>query len=350
MFTAAALGSASWDDALAGLAEATGSRSGQLIGLGGPTGLLFNWISDGDPEMIQQFAEYGGGDPARNPRVAAGLRSPTMRSVTESQFMGAAPSPDSPIYNDLFIPFDVPFICLSTLRRTSSALVGLSVLRTKRQGHISQEQQRVYDAIAPSVQAAVKLHRSVHDDAASLVVGALDAMDRAAFITDGLGRLRALTPAADAILSEGSHLVTRGRQLKPAHDDPVFAVTLWRASCGQTTAPLALRSVGAGGPLILDFYALPPEHTVFEIGAVLVEVRRRRSDEFENAPLLQDIFGLTRAEALIAVRLGHGQGAGAVAEALGVAVGTVRAHIRSILAKTETRSQLELVSRLRALD
>ena len=51
LFLGAALEPHLWDAAIRAMAQATGSRHGQMIGFG-PGGAAFNWISDVDPAII----------------------------------------------------------------------------------------------------------------------------------------------------------------------------------------------------------------------------------------------------------------------------------------------------------
>jgi DNA-binding CsgD family transcriptional regulator len=65
--------------------------------------------------------------------------------------------------------------------------------------------------------------------------------------------------------------------------------------------------------------------------------------------LLADAFGLTQAEACLAIDLLSGRSVGDVATCSGRSVATVRTHLASILAKTETTRQSDLVRLLMRL-
>lgn len=62
-----------------------------------------------------------------------------------------------------------------------------------------------------------------------------------------------------------------------------------------------------------------------------------------NPIALEQIFGLTPAEAKLATLLAQGATLAAAARSQGVCVATVRAHLRSIFGKTQTHRQAELV-------
>jgi DNA-binding CsgD family transcriptional regulator len=65
-----------------------------------------------------------------------------------------------------------------------------------------------------------------------------------------------------------------------------------------------------------------------------------------QADALQKIFGLTPAEARLAIELATGKSSDEVADAAGVKVATVRKQLASVFAKTNTRRQPELIALL----
>jgi DNA-binding CsgD family transcriptional regulator len=59
--------------------------------------------------------------------------------------------------------------------------------------------------------------------------------------------------------------------------------------------------------------------------------------------LLRDWYGLTPAEARVAVLLASGLSLDAIAERLGIGANTALTHLKSIFGKTDTRRQGELI-------
>lgn len=68
--------------------------------------------------------------------------------------------------------------------------------------------------------------------------------------------------------------------------------------------------------------------------------------EAPDGMLLRELFGLTPTEARVACLLARGDDSAGIAAALGVRTNTVQIHIKSLLAKTETRRQAQLVALL----
>jgi DNA-binding CsgD family transcriptional regulator len=62
-----------------------------------------------------------------------------------------------------------------------------------------------------------------------------------------------------------------------------------------------------------------------------------------RVPYLQALFGMTHAEAKLAVRLAAGESLQMAAEELGITYGTARARLIQLFQKTDTRSQGQLI-------
>jgi DNA-binding CsgD family transcriptional regulator len=68
-----------------------------------------------------------------------------------------------------------------------------------------------------------------------------------------------------------------------------------------------------------------------------------------RAALLRLLYGLTKAEADVALLVLRGQGLTPIAEELSVSMTTVRTHLQHVFNKTDTHRQAELVRFLLAI-
>ena len=83
-FHSAAIGGQSWETALRGFADATGSRSAQLTGVGQDGSVLFNVLTNMDPPAFHSmFAATA----AINPRVKAASAAPVLKVMAEADFI-----------------------------------------------------------------------------------------------------------------------------------------------------------------------------------------------------------------------------------------------------------------------
>ena len=114
----------------------------------------------------------------------------------------------------------------------------------------------------------------------------------------------------------------------------------------QSTTPVALPN-DAWRPIVAHMVSLPnaedqPSRTLL----VLLDLDECLRPDPE---LLRQVFHLTNAEARLAARLACGACLEEIAEAHGISIGTARAQLKAIFAKTQTSRQAELavlISRL----
>lgn len=109
-----------------------------------------------------------------------------------------------------------------------------------------------------------------------------------------------------------------------------------------------VRAFDEGGlAFLLHVSPLPPSSQGLESdAAVLVVAKPPRRRDAEIAVLAGKLYDLTPAERGVAALMAAGKSANAIAEAQGIGVGTVRTHIRHILAKAHCPSQLAFAAAL----
>jgi len=355
-FYSAAIDGKGWNTALEGLAAASGSRAGELIGLGSAHTVPFNWVTDLGPDWVEAFLAIGGGDPRINPYVRVGSQARELEVLSSGQFISAEERRNGFFMNEHAVPWGLEYCCLTPLVKQAGMLVGLAVLRSGRQGEISEHQRAVFASIAPHVRAAVRMQMALEHQGAAIMANALESLSLAVFICDQLGTVRSMTPAAEKIVSQGTGL--RLRQARLHANDPAEtraltdAIAVAAAGMRRPGNPLfgtvPLRS--GPSPLVLEVVPVPPRECNFGFEPrVLVVVRGTQPDTTRLRGLLQLLHGLTDAESDVAVHLTNGLAPEAVAAARHTSVGTVRAQIRSLYAKLGVSRQSELVSRLNQL-
>jgi DNA-binding CsgD family transcriptional regulator len=355
-FYSAALGRGSWYSALEGLAAATGSRMGELISLGSNDTVPINIMTDIDPAAQQAFVDCGGGDPRINPRVNAGMNAPVLKVLAECDFITPDEHKRHPHYAEFAHRWDLPYICLTTLEREEDMLIGLAVVRSQREGHISNEQRAVFTSMAPHVRAAVRMQMALENEGAALLTGAMEAMSTPAFVCDRTGRVQAMTPSAEAMVASGRNLQLQSGRLAAvlAADSASLrdAIDLAVGEAANLSTRLPRTVIVRPGergasPLVLDVIALPARALEFRFApGVLIVVHGTRGADTRRRTVLKTYYGLTAAETEVALQLAQGSATEVIAAMRGVAVDTVRAQIKSILAKFGLGRQIELVARL----
>jgi DNA-binding CsgD family transcriptional regulator len=345
-FAAAALDGSRWIGALRAMADATGSKHGQLIGIGGPRSIPFNWVSELDEKPIRDFVAIGGGSPEINPRVHAGTMTDVLEIAHEDHYEAALPHLKSNIYLDYSAEHDIPNGCQTKLSEDEHGLIGLALLRSERDGRTTPDVHALFAAIVPHARSAVRIHAALERDAPLLLAGALERMGSAAFICDAHGLIRAMTPAAERHLTSGALRGGGGVLTAPgAGDATAIAAALAAAAMAPRGAdPISIALSGNERPLILDIAALP--HLPWTLSLrprLLVLVRSARTNTGVSG-LLQRAYALTGAEADIAIRLAMGEARSAIADAREVSLDTVRSQIKAIFAKLGVARETELAA------
>ncbi len=353
-FAAAALNGA-WYPALERFAAATGSRAGELVGFGQEAAVPFNLMTNVDPQAVGDFVAAGGGDPMLNPRAGAGMRAAELQVLAEADFLDPHEHRRNRHYREWAWPYDLPYACLTPLLKRPDMLIGLAVGRSAREGHITSVQRRVFGTIAPHVRAAVRTQLLLEDQGAALLAGLFESVSLSVFVCDADARITALTTGAETLLREGTRLRSKSNRLCAA----------WAAETCTLQTAIAAAAYGLARPgaplmqtLVLHPRGLPRAPLVVDVVPVargemlffgarpraLVIAGRNRRQPDQTRLMLQHAFGLTAAEAEVALQLAAGNRADAIAAQRGVGVSTVRAQIKSVLAKCGVSGQVELVA------
>jgi len=354
-FHAAAIDNSRWYPALAALASATGSRCGQLLGIGASAAVPFNIATNIDPAALRAFSESGRADPKINPRVKVGIESAILQINTEAEFLTAEEHDRHPHYEEFARPWDIPYSCFTLLERRDDLAIGLTVLRSKHEGPILAEQRQRFTSVAPHVRAAVRTQLALENHGPALLTGCMEVLSIPLFICDGSSRVQAMTQSAEELVRGAQGLQLKAGKLQTSELKSTAELTGAigiAASSRRSDIPadisVVVRSAkNSASRLVLDVVALPSLQYGFNFAPrVMVKVRQGRKSEHEHAAMLQAAYDLTVAETEVALQLSNGKPAEAIAMSRGVAIGTVRAQIKTLLAKVGTNRQVELVALL----
>lgn len=344
-FHGAALGQTSWDFALAVLAAATGSKAGELVGLGVTP---MHVITEVSPEQLAVFASVGGHDPALNPRVRSGISAQPMVVLDQADIeVGSDGRLHRPLEASLEA-FDVPFACLTTLKKTETSLLGLSVLRTRKSGNVSPEQKAMFTLGAHHARNAMHMHMALERRSLDLTIAGLESLGVAALVLDRTGAVKAWSAPADLLLKRGLLKIDQDRLRLPNGADRALTLAIGAARAPASEGGHPPRSVltqdEAGLPFMIEVMAMPDRHGFPWSAAVLVVAKPPRKIEAVGAAMAKRLFGLTRTEATVAGMIAAGLSAQAIADRHGVGLATTRTHIRRVLEKSGAHSQLELAA------
>jgi DNA-binding CsgD family transcriptional regulator len=354
-FHSAAIGAQSWETALGGFADVTGSRSAQLAGFDSNTALTFNIMTNVAPELSKAVA----GTVSINPRVKPVSEAPVLKVIAEADFMAPEEWRRNPFYQEIAVPWDCPFIAMTNLERQKNTFIVLAAVRSQREGHITTQQREYFAALARHVRTAMRTHLALEGRGTAVLVGAMEALAVPVFVCDRSGCVKSLTQAAENLVTTGRGLQLKAGRLQAcwpeetkALNDAIEAAVIWRTQPG----PAVLRTVVVRrrdhntAPLVLDVFPLSSQAYRFNFAPrVLVVARSPRGSKAKRAAILRATYALTPAEIQITEYLAEGQSAELTAAKRGVAVETVRTQIKAIMAKLGVSRQVELAVRLSEL-
>lgn len=226
----------------------------------------------------------------------------------------------------------------------------LALQRTPAQGFFTQgEEHKLLQLQGSLSRAATTASLLGHADAD----GALDAFESlksACFLLDRLGRVMRMTEGARALL--GKDVLIFNGSLRPvdrtrAEDlSRLIAAALW---ADITPDHLLLRAIAlqrqGKRPLLVQAQPLRGKARGYfgsaKVALIVTDLDRRSSP---SKDLLQQAFRLTASEAKLLLALAVSTDLRAAAQGCGLTYETARVYVKSILAKTETRSQSELLT------
>lgn len=265
----------------------------------------------------------------------------------------------SPYVQRCLKPLGIVDIMHLFLRYTPSHFSEVVVGRHKRHGVITEREIEIGMLLLPHLRRAVTISNVLEARAieSTRMAEALDALPCSIVLTNSEGGILHANRTAERMLQNGN--AVRGTSGVLGASVPAAAQELRKAIrlAAQDEATLGKAGLGIRltGPQILPMFAhvlplnggdlrarLQPEAmaAVF-IGSSMATVSDVTPSEAKE--YLHRRFGLTNAEADVALSILKGDGRAAAGARLGITATTVRAHLSRIFEKTGVRRQAELV-------
>lgn len=258
-------------------------------------------------------------------------------------------------YNDYFIPQNKLHALGALLARDGNHTLLFAAQRGKIAGTFGDEEARLMSILAPHVIRAVQVHRKISSVTAEkeLALGALDHLRAGVILTNRLGAPQFFNRAARRMLSDGEGIsVSRDRLALPTVAETARLHRL------ITCAAQGIRGVACGGdmrvnlPLSNAFLhcLVAPVSLAFSArldlalpsGCVAIFLSQPGGLQLSPERLVA-LYGISLAEARLAAILATCKSLEQAASILGVTIHTVRSQLKSVLAKTGTHSQSELL-------
>lgn len=257
-------------------------------------------------------------------------------------------------YNDYLLPQDKPYSLGVFLLKDDSQSLVLGIQRGKSVGAFGEAESRLMSTLVPHVTRAVQLHQKIHTETAKKkqAQSALDQMRMGVILTNRSGTPLYLNRAAELMMSQGIGLGLFHHKLAVhcASETTQLLKMISDAAPG-TKAPAVGGDMRITLPNKVDYLhcvvaPVAPECSFMlnTSGADCVAVFLSRPGGLQLSPKrLVTLYKITPAEARLAARLSALRTVEEAADDLGVTVSTARSQLKSVFAKTGTRSQSELL-------
>ena len=229
----------------------------------------------------------------------------------------------------------------------------LFLARADWDSRYSAEEQARAEMFLPMVARTVEfclLVEAERQEAACNTV-ALDALTLGFFVADRDGVLRFGNRAGRRMIGVAEWLVIEDGRLTTA--DPAyrgaFRLGLQNAAHPLEPEPVLIRFQGRNGSWATALISLVDVGAVGPASRQVLVTLRTNGNPDDRLPAIRLLFGLTEAEARLAVALVSGETVAEFAADRSVSINTARVQLTSLLRKTRTRRQAELVALLGAV-
>jgi PAS domain-containing protein/DNA-binding CsgD family transcriptional regulator len=343
-----------WTAALTGVADLLGAVGAQFFlwdkqASAAPFAAVGRLPEEGNAAYVRYYG-------AIDPRREALERVPVGKLFTADEHFDGGRFRKSEFFNDFLVPYGVPYVAGGRVLQSAGLSAVVAVLRNFRQGPFEPREVAALERLMPHLRRAARLHSQVGSlrRQNQALEAALDRLTFGVLITDGAGRVLLLNYAAEEIAAANDGLLLQGGRLGATRAEEATALTRCIADAVRTAG----RRNGQGGgsicisrpsgrrPFAVLVAPLSPETALaaeYQLPAALILITDldRRPEVLGRR--LVELFGLTAAEACLAVALVAGKRLEDIAEERGVRMPTLRTQMRAILDKTGTHRQADLM-------
>jgi PAS domain-containing protein/DNA-binding CsgD family transcriptional regulator len=343
-----------WTGALTAVADLLGAVGAQFFVWDKQAGAApFAAVGRLPEEGNAAYVRYYG---AIDPRREALERVPVGKLFTADEHFDGGRFRRSEFYNDFLVPYGVPYVAGSRVLQSAGLSAVVAVLRNFRQGPFEPRDVTVLERVMPHLQRAARLHSRVGSlrRQNQALEAALDQLTFGILITDATGRVLLLNHAAEEMAAANDGLLLQGGRLGATQAEEATGLTRCIAEAVRTASrrgnqgggSICISRPSGRRPFAVLVAPLSPETALIakhEAPAALILITDldRRPDVLGRR--LVELFGLTAAEACLAVALVAGKRLEDIAEERGVRMPTLRTQMRAILDKTGTDRQADLM-------
>ncbi len=301
-----------------------------------------------------------------DPRAAQAITRPVGEVYSCHRHFDEAFVAQDRFYQEFLIPYGGRYSSGMKVFEDPHQVVLCGIHRPSGMPHLDDGEEQLFHRLGQHVSEAVKLYlrQQARAQPAAVGISLLQRLPQALLLVDDTRRIVFGNGLAQALLDKGPLLCNRHGQLaaRQQADEAQLLIALRQLALSERShlhgqAPpsdrvfLCLQHAD-GQRLGLYFYALRPQASMGAFGSqsLALIMLHDPAQQAELDPfVVAATWGLTPAEAKVAVALGKGMSGPEVAQAHGVSHNTVRSQIQSAMGKMGVARQAELVSLLASL-
>jgi DNA-binding CsgD family transcriptional regulator/PAS domain-containing protein len=348
----AAADPALWDDFLKQLADNSAARSAALVMHDKRCGLhtvARNWAVD--PHGTRLYQEHYGAVDIWATK-AAGMAMQEWQGTSE-QLCSAPEFSRSEYYNDFLRPLRIEYAAFALLERTGNREATIGLYRGPDQQKFRVSELGLLRFLTPHIRRAFSLHlhfSHLKEQSAGMET-ALNAFATGVVLLGAGGKILVMNRSAESIVGQNDGLIAVRGELRAQRPFESSRLVKLIYEVDTTSAGTGL---SAGGSLLISRAERPCLQVVVTpvrnfpvsvpgpvraIAFVSDPIQRMRPSQ----DVLRALFGLTPAECGVALLIADGNSPREIAQTLGVSANTLKSHIASIYAKTNTSRQSQLL-------
>jgi len=345
----AAMNSTRWSAALEEISSAIGATGCAVL----TTDPVHNEItvrsSGADPASVTAYNEYFG---VLDPSPSALDRVPTGLVIPNEQLVDRSMLTRSEFFNEWADPFDYGDGAYAVLTRNRTGTSWIcAAARAESEPFGTSERITLLQALVPHLQHAIALQARMCDIDRSQrdLMAALDSSPDGIAIVGQDGKVIHLNSVAEAIVARGDGLCVRSGSLKAtiSHLDRILDQAIQEALHGSISGPpsgrcIAVPRSGAQRSYVLRAVPIQTRDEGRPPSALIV-IADPQLEPVRDSDALRRLYGLTKTEAEVALRVLDGTGLAPIAEEMALSLATVRTHLQHVFDKTDTHRQAELV-------
>lgn len=350
----AALDSSLWPTVLERVSDVVGGGATALLYQNQRSMRGFGLTTRLDPSALSAYyGEFRGANPLtmHNLRaIQSGDRN--LGTITDRDVLSKERFVRTDYYGAFARPNGMHSALMLGLTLNNENLATFNVMRPHTRNEFDKAELEMGELIRPHLSRAFCLTQRLSDlQQTNRALGEfIDRSPHGLFLIDNSGVVQQANRAGEKMLREGNGLRLSEGHLGAQSGEVTRTLQkmIWRASepgDGRVGGSMTIARPDHALPLSVIVAPVNRENaSLFSTGpAAIVCVSDPDSDNAPPAEHLREMFGLTPAEARVALELLEGHDTRAIAQRLKLSFNTVRVHLARIMDKTHTTRQAELV-------